>query len=192
MLGAEFRGARIFVSDNLDEYKIDDMLTKGAPVDGFGVGTRLITGANYNPLTKEGGVSALNGIYKFAENTDEAGRRIPSMKFTSTKGKTTLPGKKQVWRSSKEGKYCEDVIALWDEEVQGAQPLMVPIILKGEFVYDFPEAGVIRKYCMEQLAALPDEYKLLANSKTYPVKISERLSRLKDELFREYQTEYLS
>jgi nicotinate phosphoribosyltransferase len=43
---SEFEGAKIFVSNELDEYTIDDMLTRGAPVSGFGVGTRLITGAN--------------------------------------------------------------------------------------------------------------------------------------------------
>ena len=139
ILEAQSISASIFVSDNLDEYAIEDMLARGAPASGFGVGTRLITGANYNSLTKEGGVSALNGIYKFAENTDETGKAIPSMKFTSSRDKATLPGRKQTWRRSSAGKYLEDVITLWDERLDDAQPLMVPIIVKGEFVYDFPE-----------------------------------------------------
>ncbi len=158
MLEPALGSTGIFVSDNLDEYAIDDMLVKGAPATGFGVGTRLITGANYNSLTKEGEVSALNGIYKFTENTDETGKAIPSMKFTSSKEKMTLPGRKQTWRRFKDGKYLEDIIALWDEPVDDAQPLMVPIILKGKFVYDFPETEHIRKYSMEQLAALPEKY----------------------------------
>ena len=191
ILGEEFSSAGIFVSDNLDEYVIDDMLSKGAPVTGFGVGTRLITGANYNSLTKEGGVSALNGIYKFAENTDEAGKSIPSMKFTSHKGKATLPGRKQVWRRFRDGKYFEDIITLWDERIDDAQPLMIPIILKGKFVYDFPETKRIRQYSLEQLAALPEEYKRLTNSQVYPVKISEALTRLRDKLFAQYCSEYL-
>jgi len=191
MMGAEFEKAKIFVSDNLDEYAIDDMLAKGAPVAGFGVGTRLITGANYNSLTKEGGVSALNGIYKFAENTDETGKPVPSMKFTSSKEKSTLPGRKQTWRRFKEEKYLEDIITLWDEKMDDANPLLVPIILKGEFVYDFPETARIRKYALEQLATLPEEYKQLTNSKAYPVKLSEKLSKLRDELFGQYRAEYL-
>ncbi len=191
MMGAEFENAKIFVSDNLDEYAIDDMLAKGAPVGGFGVGTRLITGANYNSLTKQGGVSALNGIYKFAENADVTGKPIPSMKFTSSKEKATLPGKKQTWRRFQDGKYLEDIITLWDERVGDAQPLLVPIIVKGEFVYDFPETASIRKYSMEQLAALREEHKQLTKSKSYTVKISEALAKLRDGLFEQYRREYL-
>jgi len=59
-----FKNTKIFASGDLDEFVIDRLLSKGAPIDGFGVGTRLITGANYNPITKEGGVSALGGVYK--------------------------------------------------------------------------------------------------------------------------------
>lgn len=192
MLGAEFESAKIFVSDNLDEYVIDGMLAKGAPADGFGVGTKLITGANYDSLSKEGGVSALNGIYKFAGNTDEAGRPVPSMKFTSSSEKAILPGKKQTWRRMKGGEYAEDIITLWREEVAGARPLMVPVIVKGEFVYDFPETGTIRRYCAEQMATLPEEYKRLTGSKVYPVEISEKLAKLRDDLSEEYRREYLT
>ncbi|MBI4284810.1 MAG: nicotinate phosphoribosyltransferase [Chloroflexi bacterium] len=190
VLGAEFENAKIFVSNNLDEYAVSDMLEKGAPVSGFGVGTRLVTGANYNSLTGEGAVSALNGVYKFAENTDETGKRIPSMKFTSDKEKATLPGKKQVWRRYRDGKYLEDIITLWDEKVPDAQPLLVPIIVKGELVYDFPELEHSRRYAMAQLAALPEEYKELSGGKVYPVKISDALRKLRDELFEQYCTEY--
>lgn len=190
ILGDGLEDARIFVSDNLDEYQIEDMLAKGAPVDGFGVGTRLITGANYNSLTKEGEVSALNGIYKLAESTDDSGERVPLMKFTSSKGKATLPGKKQSWRRFKDGKYLEDIISLWDERIEGASPLMVPVIIKGEFVYDFPATGEIRKHCKEQLLALPDEYKGLTKGSEYPVKLSSALVKLRDELYERFQREY--
>lgn len=191
ILGTEFGSARVYLSDNLDEYRIDDMLAQGAPVSGFGVGTRLITGANYNSLTERGGVSALNGIYKFAENTDEKGGIIPSMKFTNAKEKALLPGRKQSWRRFKNGKYGGDVITLWEEQVKGAKPLMAPIILQGEFVYDFPETRLIRKYCLEQLSYLPEEYKLLRNSQVYPVKTSPKLSKLRDKLFEQYAREHL-
>jgi nicotinate phosphoribosyltransferase len=191
LLSEEMDDPQIFVSDNLDEYTIDDILAKGASIAGFGVGTRLITGANYNSLKKQGGVSALNGIYKLVENTDEQGATIPSMKFTSSKEKAILPGRKQSWRRSKDGKYLEDIITLWDEKVEDARPLMVPIIEKGEFVYDFPETEHIREYARENLAALPEEYKRITKGSVYPVKISEGLTKLRDELFERYRREYL-
>jgi nicotinate phosphoribosyltransferase len=191
LLSVEMDDPQIFVSDNLDEYTIDDILTKGASIAGFGVGTRLITGANYNSLTKQGGVSALNGVYKLVENTDETGTTIPSMKFTSSKEKAILPGRKQSWRRYKDGKYLEDIITLWDEQVDDAQPLMVPIIEKGEFVYDFPETEHIRKYARENIADLPEEYRRLTKSSVYPVKISEVLTKLRDQLFEQFSREYL-
>ncbi len=190
VLGPEFEHARVMVSDNLDEYTIDDMLARGARVDGFGVGTRLITGANYDSLTREGGVSVLNGVYKFAENTDESGKPVPSMKFTSAKEKSTLPGRKQIWRRFRDGQYAEDVIALWDEVIGGSTPLMVPVMLKGEFVYEFPSVSRIREHCLMELERLPERYKRLTGADAYPVKLSERLARLRDDLYEAYRREY--
>ncbi|MBS7634984.1 nicotinate phosphoribosyltransferase [Candidatus Bathyarchaeota archaeon] len=187
---AGLKDVKIFASDRLDEFIIEDALSKGAPIDGFGVGTKLITGANYDSITKEGGVSALDGIFKLSETSDETGRVIPSTKFTSSMGKATLPGKKQVWRRIENGKYLEDTITLWDEEVEDAKPLLVPIMIKGEIIYDFPDIKEIRKYCMEQLSALPEKYKTLRGSEPYPIEISEKLRKLRDELFEKYHDEY--
>ena len=181
---------KIIASDKLDEFVIEDMLSKGAPVDGFGVGTKLITGANYDSLTKEGGVSALDGIFKLAETSDENGKMIPATKFTSSIGKATLPGKKQVWRRIEDNMFVEDIITLWDEKIEGAKPLLIPIMIKGEIVYDFPNLKEIRKYCMEQLSALPKKYKRIRGSEAYPVKISEKLKNLREELFEKYYKEY--
>ncbi|MCW1294814.1 MAG: nicotinate phosphoribosyltransferase [Candidatus Parvarchaeum sp.] len=181
---------RIIVSDRLDEFVIEDALMRGAPIDGFGVGTKLVTGANYNSLTREGGVSALDGIFKIAETSDEKGNLIPVTKFTSSASKATLPGRKQVWRIMENGQYVEDIIALWDEEVEGAKPLLVPIIIKGEIVYDFPELKEIRRYCAEQLSALPEKYRRIRGSEPYPVKISEKLKRMQNEMFEKYYKEY--
>ena len=177
---------KVFASDRLDEFVIENVLSKSAPIDGFGVGTKLITGANYDSLTNEGSVSA----FKLAETSDESGKMIPATKFTSSMGKATLPGKKQVWRRFDNGKYMEDIITLWDEKVDDAKPLLIPVIIKGEIVYDFPDIKEIRKYCAEQLAALPEKYRRLRNSEAYPVKISEKLRNLRDELFEKYRKEY--
>ncbi|MEM3715944.1 MAG: hypothetical protein QW145_02145, partial [Candidatus Bathyarchaeia archaeon] len=140
--------------------------------------------------TREGGVSALDGIFKIAETSDEKGNLIPVTKFTSSASKATLPGRKQVWRIMENGQYVEDIIALWDEEVEGAKPLLVPIIIKGEIVYDFPELKEIRRYCAEQLSALPEKYRRIRGSEPYPVKISEKLKRMQNEMFEKYYKEY--
>jgi hypothetical protein len=81
------------------------------------------------------------------------------MKFTSNEEKAILPGRKQTWRRFKDGKYLQDIVTLCDKRVDDAQLLIAPIILKGEFVCHFPETERIRKYSIEQLAALPEGYR---------------------------------
>ncbi|MFX1563704.1 MAG: nicotinate phosphoribosyltransferase, partial [Promethearchaeota archaeon] len=78
---AGFQDTKIFVSSDLDEYRIQELLAAGAPIDGFGVGTRLVTGANFNPLTREGGPSAINGVFKLVERIDSHGKVIPKTKL---------------------------------------------------------------------------------------------------------------
>lgn len=181
-----FKNTKIYASSDLDEFKIADFISKGAPIDGFGVGTALITGANYNSITKEGGISALNGVYKMVENTDKTGKSIPKIK--TSEDKILLPGRKQVCRKIIDGKYVADMITLWDEKPKETNltPLLVPVICEGRLVYKFPAVSEIKEYCSEQLAMLPDKYKDIHVNLSYPVSISTRLAKVTDELIRKY------
>ncbi len=182
---AGFRDVKIFVSSDLDEYRIQEMLKAGAPVDGFGVGTRLSTGANYNPLTGEGGPSALPGVYKLVERIED-GRSIPKVKLSP--GKVLLPFRKQVYRHfSRKEQFHRDTLARWDEPIPDATPLLVPIIQQGRLVYDFPSLEESREYCRNQLHQLPRRYRQLSNAATYPVKLSPQLSRVKRKFSRRRQ-----
>ena len=40
----------IFCSGDLDEYRIAQLVKDGAPIDGFGAGTRLVTGGDVSAL----------------------------------------------------------------------------------------------------------------------------------------------
>ncbi|MCL4400525.1 MAG: nicotinate phosphoribosyltransferase [Candidatus Parvarchaeota archaeon] len=180
-----FKDTKIMVSSDLDEYKVNELVEKGSPIDGFGVGTRLITGANYNSLTKEGEVSALGGVYKLVEIKKE-GKVIPKIKISEDIEKTTLPGKKQVYRIAESGTYSHDEISMWEElPPQGAKPLLVPVISNGKIVYDFPKLDEIKRRCGAELALIPDRYKKISGAETYPVKLSDRLSKLKQDLIEE-------
>ncbi len=89
----------IVVSDQLDEERIADLLEKKAPIDFFGVGTRLITG---HPD------GALGGVYKICDLDGQ-----PSMKYTDEKSKRSLPGIKEVYRESgSDGRFLRDVVRL--------------------------------------------------------------------------------
>ena len=174
--------AQIFASNDLDEFQIDRLLTAGAPIDGFGVGTRLATGANFNPLTGEGGPSALPGVYKHVERIE--GEKVTvTMKLSEDTGKSTLPGRKQLHRSyDADGNYVKDVISRWDEDLQDGEPLLVPVILKGELVYSFPDSAEMQAKAKTELTRLSEPYKRLTEAEKYPVVLSPGLEDLLEQL----------
>src|SRR5207245_1547495 len=83
---AGLRDAKIMASGDLDEYKIRDLVSAGAPIDSFGVGTQLATSAD---------APAMNAIYKLVE-LDIGGIKRFTAKYSQ--GKVSLPGAKQVFR----------------------------------------------------------------------------------------------
>jgi nicotinate phosphoribosyltransferase len=132
--------ARIVVSGGLDEYDITDLLTAGAPVDAFAVGTKVGTCAD---------APYLDTAYKLVEYD---GR--PVMKLST--GKVTWPGPKQVFR----GDRLDDVIGTRDEAAPAAtEPLLVPVMTGGRRVAPAPgpRAAVsrARERLANDLAALP-------------------------------------
>lgn len=182
---AGLQAVQIFASNDLDEFQIDRLLKAGAPIDGFGVGTRLATGAVLNSLTGEGGASAMPGVYKHVER-EEDGEIVPTLKLSDEPGKSTLPCKKQVQRLREDHQYVKDQICLWDE-VSEEEGLMVPIVRDGELVYDFPSLQQIQGYAHKELQQLPDRYKGLSQgnekeNNTYPIEISPQLSSLQAQL----------
>ena len=98
--GAGLPGVTIFASGNLDEHEIARLLAGGAPIDGFGVGSRLAV---------SDGAPSIDLVYKLV---DFDGR--PVLKLSADKA--TLPGPKQVWRRLEDGRFAGDVIGLADEE----------------------------------------------------------------------------
>ena len=197
--GAGMHDARIYVSDNIDEFQIVKMLKEGAQVDGFGVGTRLQTGANYNSATGKGGVSALGGVLKLVEVEGE-----PSMKFTDNIAKSTLPGKQQVWRvHDLREMYFEDYISTWSEVLVGEniRPLLQPIMLDGELsdmvvgrFYNWPTTSKVREYSMGELNKLRRGYRRIlldgSGALQYPVHLSPKLEELRGKLLERYQKEF--
>ncbi|WP_457652674.1 nicotinate phosphoribosyltransferase [Rhodocaloribacter sp.] len=153
---------RIFASSSLDEYAVAGLLAKGAPIDGFGVGTRMGTMAD-QPY--------LDTAYKLA---GYAGR--PRMKLAA--GKVNLPGRKQVFRFFEDGLAARDVIARFDEALDGT-PLLECVMRGGVRT----EAGRrtladARARAEAGLAALPERLHALdAAEPPYPVDLSEGLRR---------------
>ena len=163
---------QIIASHELDEFKIDRLLDNGAPLDSFGVGTRLATGANFNSLTDEGAPSALGGVYKLVESD---GKPVGKQSLDEP-SKATVPGKKQIYRiSDGGGNYIKDCVALWDEPISKECPLLTPIIQDGELVYNFPNLHKIQASTTAELEKIPDCHKSLQGAMPYSVELHSSL-----------------
>jgi nicotinate phosphoribosyltransferase len=161
---------KIFASGDLDEYKIQQLLKQGAKIDAFGVGTRMSTSED-RPY--------IDAVYKLSGKI-ENGTFVPAMKLS--KGKITLPGKKQVFRQmDQNGKYAKDVIGLEDEKIEG-QSLLVKVMEKGNITHDLPTLEAIRNFTLQNLSELPDRYKKLTRTPSYPVELSPQLMKIKKKL----------
>ena len=164
---AGLHAVQIFASGNLDEHRIAELVAAGAPIDAFGVGTRLATSAD-DPN--------LDIVYKLAQFDER-----PLLKLSTDK--TTLPGIKQIWRRRNgDGVFEGDIIGLDDEALEG-EPLLEEVMRSGQRL----EAGrrdlaAAREHAREQLASLPEELRRLQPARDrYPVEISPRLRRIRDE-----------
>lgn len=166
-----FPEIKIFISSGLDEYSIEDMLRRGAKVDGFGVGTKLVTSSD-QPM--------LECVYKLVEYEDRDGVMQPKIKLSLNK--VTYPGRKQVWRIEKDSKFVKDVLALDKEVVKGGEPKLVKIFENGKLVYKIPSLKEIRKRVRDELIKLPERYRRIKNPAKYRVEISPCLSELINEL----------
>jgi nicotinate phosphoribosyltransferase len=163
---------RIFVSNDLNEYKIEDLVKNNAPIDAYGVGTEMITAKP---------VAAIPGVYKLVE--DEKGPRI---KLSAEK--TTLPGIKQIYRiNDDQGNYVRDIIALEGENVEG-MPLLEKIIENGKRFAPVKNLEEIRQYALDCVHRLPAYLKRVKVEQKYDVGLSEDLENTINTLVQEYAT----
>ncbi len=158
---------KIFVSGDLDEFRISELLSKGAKIDSFGVGTKMGTSSD-RPY--------LDVIYKLCETMTAPNVYSPIMKLSTDK--LTLPGRKQVYRyKDSNGKYLRDVITLASERVD-AEPLLVKVMSEGKLTYTLPSLNQIKDFAAENLSKLPEKHKVLTEAEAYPVELSQKLQEL--------------
>jgi nicotinate phosphoribosyltransferase len=162
-------GITIFASGNLDEQRVDALLASGAPIDAFGVGTRMNTAAD---------APFLDCAYKLVEYAGR-GRRKRS------EGKATWPGRKQVYRHfDAAGKMDGDTVTLADHDAPGT-PLLVPVLRGGKPVAPLPSLDASRALARGELDALPDRLKSLQPAPPpYAVTISPAVRALAEEVDR--------
>jgi len=160
----------IVASNDLNEYKIEELIRNGAKINGYGVGTEMITAKP---------VAAIPGVYKLVE--DDGGAKIKL-----SPEKKTYPGKKQVYRvMGADGKCSHDILGLEYEGIAGT-PLLEKVVKQGRRVTGKRSLDEIRQYALECISKLPDYLKEVRVTKHYEMKISGGLNKLIDELTEKY------
>uniref|UniRef100_A0A7C3APN7 Nicotinate phosphoribosyltransferase n=1 Tax=Thermorudis sp. TaxID=1969470 RepID=A0A7C3APN7_9BACT len=155
---AGFPDIQIFASGGLDEFELAALTAAGAPIDGYGVGSRLGTSEDA-PL--------VDMAYKLVEYD---GR--PALKLST--GKQTLVGPKQVWRHlGADGRFDQDLIAARDEPSPGPgwQPLLQPVMRAGRLV-DLPSVEELRAEHLASMERLPEALRRIDRVEPYPVQLS--------------------
>lgn len=193
---------KISVSNDLDEYTIQSLLDQGAPIDSFGVGTKLATCYDQ---------PALGGVYKLAARRDPGDEGwTPVVKLSEQPYKRTIPGVQQVRRYMDEsGSPVCDLI--YDEafmegegEARGTtlvavndaalvtsvagmpyRELLAPVVRGGSAVAPREPIADARARCVAAIDGLDEEYKRFLYPQSYIVGMESGLARVRDELVRE-------
>jgi nicotinate phosphoribosyltransferase len=172
-----YSSTKIMASGDLNEYIITDLKNKKAPIDLFGVGTELTTSRD-EPV--------LNGIYKLVaikQYSKTKNKYEIFYKMKTSVNKISYPGPKQVFRFEKNNHIIKDIIALEDEKIDNATPLLLQYLKDGKLIQKLPTLCEIRKYHQKQIASLSERFKKISNEKVeYPVFLSGKLKRIMKEL----------
>lgn len=190
---AGLEDATIVVSNELTEEIIHELVTAGAPIDSWGVGTNLVTG---------GSDSAFSGVYKLVAK-EEAGAMAPTIKISNNPEKSTTPGIKQVYRyHDAEDRPLGDLLALENEsppeegpvsfrhplfegrgftlkDYAGRTPLLRPAMREGKRVGSRESLDAMRARSIDSMNRLDVTYRRLLNPHVYKVSLSEALADLK-------------
>lgn len=193
--------ALITVSNDLNEEIIHQLVTDGAPIDLWGVGTHLVTG---------GSTASFSGVYKLSAKEYD-GMMLPTIKVSNNIEKTTNPGCKQVYRFFDRKKHAlADLITLSEQnfdpsrphtfyhpmqpntyftlhDYEEAKPLLMPRIRGGSVVDTPSPLEEIRAYVLEQLKGFDRTYKRIINPHIYRVSISTALKNLKLRMIDEFR-----
>ncbi|HAR36051.1 MAG TPA: nicotinate phosphoribosyltransferase [Acidobacteria bacterium] len=192
---AGLKEAKIVASNLLDEQVIRSLIEQEAPIDIFGVGTKLVTGVPD---------AALDGVYKLSVFDGQ-----PRMKLSDNLTKTTLPGRKQVARfQDEQGLFMADAIQLTDEglpermfhpvepgksldlRIYRDESLLEKVMAGGQRLKAEQSVSQIAAYTRQRLQQLPPEHKRFEFPHVYKVGLSQRLLTLRNELMEKYKEKF--
>ena len=184
---AGWHETKIVASNDLDEASVGRLTAEGAPIDVWGVGTRLVTAFDQ---------PALGGIYKLCAVQDADGAWQPKMKVSQQEAKRSLPGQLYVWRyrttDGREGDLVQDLVdgeltageAIKTRDLAGRprelkldqlRPLFRPLMRGGRACGASLSLSALREMAAEQLHAA-------RSAPTWDVLLDERLAERRNSL----------
>ncbi len=186
---------KVSASNDLDEYTIQSLFAQGAPIDTFGVGTKLAT---CDPQPSLGGVYKLSSVRRGGE-----GPWVPAIKLSEQVYKRTIPGRQHVLRfQDASGSPVGDMIL--DDSVDRGDHGHIVDIIDPVTTYDVSgyecrellelvvESGVRAKEpdgievakarCKDAFMRLDPAIKRFLNPQSYPVGMEQGLADLRQEL----------
>jgi nicotinate phosphoribosyltransferase len=146
--------------------KLPSYNNRGASIDGYGIGTKLVTG------------EPVNGVYKLVEID-----HIPTMKQSSNK--LTYPGCKQIFRTIVNGQVQSDRLGLKTEIPEANEECLLEMVMQSGKRLQPPESlEIIRQRTTHSVASLPDTIRQISKPQIFNVNISSALENLRQSLVR--------
>ncbi len=186
---------KISASNDLDEYTIQSLFAQGAPIDSFGVGTKLAT---CDPQPSLGGVYKLSATRETPDVPWE-----PVIKLSEQAYKRTIPGVQHIRRYYDEAGVPVGDMIVDDSVDTGDKDSMVDVLdeltsydlseaTSREMLVKFVEDGhrvgepesleAAKARCREAVMHLDPATKRFLNPQYYPVGLERGLARLRNEL----------
>ena len=192
---AGMEDCNIVISNSLDEYLIQSLISQGAQINSMGVGENLVCSKS---------APVFGGVYKMSSIFD-GDTMIPKIKVSENVEKVTNPGYKDLYRiyDKESGKAVGDLMTIHKESLDPNRDLTIyhqmnswknktipggsyvlrdllePIFLNGELVYEVPDLQEIRAYSEQEFSCMWDEILRFEYPQTYYVDLSKQLLDLK-------------
>lgn len=164
---AGFNEVKIIGSGGLDEYDLAEFAGADAPYDSYGVGTKMGV---------SGDAPWFDMAYKLVEYNDR-----PVLKLST--GKVSWPARKQIFRvTDGQGRPQKDIVALREEHIEGAEPLLQKFMEQGKPRDNYPTLNEIKARFLDEFGRLDEKIKAIRDPAPYPVEFSPRLTALRAEI----------
>lgn len=173
-----FKNTRILASGDLDEHVIAKLKKQKAPINSWGVGTRLTTAYDQ---------PSLDAAYKLSAIRDTNGSWKYKIKLSDTPEKTTNPGIQQIRRYYQNEKLLGDVIYDLELGLSSKKPvkanreedLLLPIFKQGKFIYQIPSLVTSREFCLKNITQFTHQ-----KTTQYPVTLDSQLKKTKNNFLK--------